>query len=42
MQSNRRKFLKASLGGLAGAATLPLIGGLTGCAHAPAPRAASS
>ncbi|MEO6080608.1 MAG: MBL fold metallo-hydrolase [Steroidobacteraceae bacterium] len=36
MQNDRRNFLKASLGGVAGLSTLPLVSGLTGCAHAPA------
>jgi len=41
MQSDRRKLLKASLGGLASASMLPVIGGLTGCAHATARRTAT-
>jgi cyclase len=35
MQNDRRHFLKASLGGIAGLSSLPLMGSLTGCAHAP-------
>jgi cyclase len=35
MQNDRRNFLKASLGGIAGASALPLLGSLTGCAAAP-------
>lgn len=35
MQNDRRKFLKASLGSVAGLSALPLLGSLTGCASAP-------
>jgi cyclase len=41
MQNDRRNFLRTSLGGIAGLSTLPLIGGLTGCAHAPSQSAAA-
>jgi cyclase len=41
MQNDRRNFLKASLGSVAGLSALPLVGGLTGCAHAPSQPAAA-
>jgi cyclase len=41
MQGDRRNFLKASLGSMAGLSALPLVGGLTGCAHAPVQPAAA-
>jgi cyclase len=34
--NDRRQFLKSSLGGIAGLSSLPLVGSLTACAHAPA------
>lgn len=36
MSNDRRQFLKASLSGIAGLSSLPLVGSLAGCAHAPA------
>jgi glyoxylase-like metal-dependent hydrolase (beta-lactamase superfamily II) len=33
--TDRRSFLQASVGGLAGLASLPLLGALAGCAHVP-------
>jgi glyoxylase-like metal-dependent hydrolase (beta-lactamase superfamily II) len=36
MTSDRRSFLQTSLGGLAGLAAVPLLGGLAGCQQAPA------
>jgi cyclase len=39
---DRRRFLHASLGGLAGLAAMPLLGGLTGCQHVPSQAAASA
>lgn len=36
MTIERRRFLKAGLGGLAGLTSLPLVGSLAGCQHAPA------
>ncbi len=35
MGNDRRKFLKAGLGGLAGLGSLPLVGSLAGCATQP-------
>jgi glyoxylase-like metal-dependent hydrolase (beta-lactamase superfamily II) len=35
MTSDRRKFLKAGLGGLAGLSSLPLVGSLAGCQQLP-------
>lgn len=35
MTNERRKFLKAGLGGIAGLGSLPLMGSLAGCQHAP-------
>jgi cyclase len=42
MQNDRRNFLKASLGSVAGLSALPLVGGLAGCAHSPSPAAAGA
>jgi glyoxylase-like metal-dependent hydrolase (beta-lactamase superfamily II) len=39
--SERREFLKASLKGAAGLASMPMLGGLTGCQTAPAREAGS-
>ncbi len=39
MPTNRRSFLQGSLSGLAGLASVPLIGALPGCAQVPAARA---
>lgn len=41
MQNDRRNFLKTSLGGIAGLSTLPLVGGLAGCAQNPSAPSAS-
>jgi cyclase len=42
MSNDRRQFLKTSLGGIAGMSSLPLLGSLTGCAHAPVQSGAAS
>ena len=34
--TDRRSFLQAGLGGLAGLAAVPLLGGLAGCQQVPA------
>ena len=34
--TDRRRFLRASLSGVAGLASAPLLSGLAGCQHAPA------
>jgi cyclase len=40
--SNRRSFLQGSLTGLAGLASVPLLGALSGCQNVPAPAAGKS
>jgi glyoxylase-like metal-dependent hydrolase (beta-lactamase superfamily II) len=40
--TDRRSFLRTSLGGLAGLASVPLLGGLGGCQHVASPPSASA
>lgn len=42
MSFDRRKFLKTTLGGVAGVSTLPLLGGLAGCQTMPARNSAAA
>ena len=42
MTNDRRRFIKTGLGGLAGLTSLPLLGSLGGCQHAPARKAAGN
>lgn len=41
MTTDRRKFLKSGLGGIAGLAAVPLVGGLAGCQQSPVRPAAA-